>query len=158
LILATASGSLRISSRSDCTISATRSAKLVSAFQPSSLRALLAEQLIHFRGAKVASINLDQLLAARGIEANFVVSVSFPGDVAANLGEGKLNELPHAVALACRQHEVIRLLLLQNEPPKTSSKVCVTPVAAQVILRATKVSPRTGLSWLNRMPFAANRP
>jgi hypothetical protein len=28
----------------------------------------------------------------------------------------------------------------------------------RVILRVTKVSPRIGLSWLNRMPFEANMP
>jgi len=29
---------------------------------------------------------------------------------------------------------------------------------ARVILRVTKVSPRRGLSWLNRMPFDAWMP
>jgi hypothetical protein len=30
--------------------------------------------------------------------------------------------------------------------------------SARVILRVTKVSPRVGDSWLNRMPLAANSP
>ena len=29
---------------------------------------------------------------------------------------------------------------------------------ARVILRVTKVSPRRGLSWLNRIPLQANSP
>jgi hypothetical protein len=79
------------------------------------------------------------------------------------------------VLLAGGHNVIIRLILLQHEPHHFDEVLCVAPVPpgiqvaeikailepkldpgqARVILRVTKVSPRMGDSWLNRMPLLA---
>ena len=87
-------------------------------------------------------------------------------------------KLAHRMLLAGGDDEILRLLLLQHEPLRSHVVARMSPVAQRievaedtgllqpgwirasprVILRVTKVSPRTGDSWLKRMPLQANRP
>ena len=95
---ATALGSLPRSSRSDFTISATRSAKDVSGYHPNSRVALDAspEQRVDLGWTEVASIDFDHHPTGGGIDAHFVVAVALPDDGATHLRESELDEFADA--------------------------------------------------------------
>ena len=50
------------------------------------------------------------------VDALFVDTPATPLYPVADLGEGELDELAHRVSLAGRQHIIIRLFLLQDQP------------------------------------------
>ena len=93
---------------------------------------------------------------------------------AADFGKRQFDELAHRAGLAGRQHEIVGRIRLQDPVHALDIVPRMAPVALglevaeiepslrgrvsmratlRVILRVTKVSPRIGLSWLNRMPL-----
>jgi hypothetical protein len=92
-------------------------------------------------------------------------------------GRPWLDEVAHQGRLAGGQHVVVGLSCcsishmprhIRGHGPSRAWRRCcpdracpeaqLDGAAARVILRVTKVSPRSGLSWLNRMPFEAWMP
>ena len=85
------------------------------------------------------------------------------------MGERLCDEFADRMAFAGRQHIVVGLVLLKDQPHPFDVVTRMSPVSlgieiaeeqpacspylsaatARVILRVTKVSPRIGLSWLN---------
>ncbi len=53
---------------------------------------------------------------------------------------------------------VVTVNRLEADDPRNNPRFKTLRAIARVILRVTKVSPRIGLSWLNRMPLQAYRP
>ena len=125
-----------------------------------------AEQKIDLGRPKIAWIDTYHRAATCPIDAGFVDALAAPLDGDINLRKGVLNKLANTVRFAGGEHIVVRLRLLQNTPHAFDIFAGVAPVAlgievadverllqaemnavtARVILRVTKVSPRSGLS------------
>src|SRR5215469_11370437 len=73
-------------------------------------------KIVHFRRAEIARIDGDQDLAGLGVHPLLLGSRTAPGDLPADLAEGKLDELAHRMGLAGRDHVVLGLVLLQHHP------------------------------------------
>jgi hypothetical protein len=136
----------------------------------------IAEQGLDFGGAEVARVNVNHgFFIPIG---HFVDALTFPAQRHAQGFCCPVNELAHAVLQTGGDNKVIRLFLLQHHPLHAHIVFGVAPVAKGVdithvqavfqaladvgqaagILRVTKVSPRRGLSWLNKMPLQAYMP
>ena len=126
--------SRRTWSRSAATISATSSGKVVVWRQPSLRLGLgrVAQQVVDLERAEVARVDLDQQLAGAAVDALLVQALALPDELAADLGEGALEELAHAVGLAGRQHEIVGAVVLQDAPHALDIVAGMAPVAQGV--------------------------
>ena len=160
----------------------TSSAKSVSCVQPSFLRALrrIAEQQVDLGRPEIARVDLDQHpRRSRRRCPSRSTPLPCQSIVHARLGEGPLDELAHrcasrrsparsrparpaAASATCRRHSrghgPSRAWRRDCRDRARSCRPSSIAATARVILRVTKVSPRIGLSWLNRMPFEACMP
>ncbi len=139
------------------TISVISASRLVSASQPN----------VAWLGG-VAQQHLDlRRPEQRRVDDQVVVHLQ------ADMLERDLAHVPHRRGPAGRDHVVVRAILLQHQPHRLHVVPGVAPVAlgvdvaepqllllpsliratASVTLRVTNSTPRSGLSWLNRMPF-----
>ena len=78
--------------------------------------ARVAEQGIDFGRAKIAGIDGDNLITAGWIDADLVDSAALPLDVHVEGFRTKLDELAYRILFARRNDEIIRFVLLQDEP------------------------------------------
>src|SRR5262249_13897256 len=76
----------------------------------------VAMQIVDLGRAEIARIDRDQDLAALGVDALLLGAGAAPGDLAADLGEGDLDELAHGMGLAGGDDIVLGLVLLQDQP------------------------------------------
>src|SRR5439155_177822 len=67
-----------------------------------------------------------------GVDTLFVDTPPAPGNLAADLGEGELDELAHRVRLAGRQHVIIRHILLQDHPHPLDEVAGMAPVPLRI--------------------------
>jgi hypothetical protein len=102
------------------------------------------------------------------VDAGFIDALAAPFDGAADFGEREFDKLAHRTGLAGRQHEIVGRVRLQYPVHALDKIPGVAPIALgleiaeierlmratlRVILRVTNVSPRIGISWLNRKGF-----
>src|ERR1043166_5944551 len=76
--------------------------------------ARIADQQIDLGRAKISRIDPHQCLAGFPVEAGFLDALAAPLDRAADFGEGELDELAHRARLAGGEHEIVRLICLQD--------------------------------------------
>ena len=145
---------------------------------PTELRSRLSrvtDQQINFSRAKISRIDLDEHFVGLAVDANLLPSCAASNDFSADNRKRALDEVAHRMSLSCCKHVVVWLVLLDDQPHGIDKITRVTPVAlgiqvssveffcnpcamaatARVTLRVTKVSPRSGLSWLKRIPLDA---
>ena len=92
----------------------------------------VAEQLLHFGGAEIARVDLDEHFSGGRVDALLVDAFAFPAQLDADMMEGQGAELADGVVLARSDDEVLRLLLLQDEPHALHVVLGVAPVAEGV--------------------------
>ena len=171
--------SRRAIARSPATISLTSSAKVVFGFQPSFLRALLASPIRQIDLGR-AEIDADRcepaVLPDLLVDAGFLDALAAPLDAAADFGERQFRRIrapsgsrrsPARNRRACRPagsgacprhnpwHGPSRAWRRDCRDRASLPDPVSMRATLRVILRVTKVSPRIGLSWLNRMPLEA---
>ncbi len=134
------------------------------------------QQQVDFCGAEELRVNRDQQLSRRLSPCSLA-----PGPDPCSRSPARANASSQNSRMCVsrgRDHEVFSGLGLQHQPHRldiVTGKAPVTPcvevpnasgtvrpflssATALVILRVTKVSPRRGDSWLNRIPLTANSP
>ncbi len=139
----------------------------------------IAEQRFDLGGTEIARIDADDDPAALAVDSPFLDALALPLEPHAQRQRGLLGELAHRVLLAGGNHEILRpapaaasATVPARSRARAPSRACEsrlprythsssparTRASPRVILRVTKVSPRIGDSWLNRMPLQAYRP
>src|SRR5690349_21108217 len=74
----------------------------------------IADQDVDLGRAEIHRIDAHHGLAALLVDSPLLDAFALPLDAAADFGKGKFDELPHRTRLAGRQHEVIRVIRLQD--------------------------------------------
>src|ERR1700704_970549 len=97
--------------------------------EPAARLARIAEEGLDLGRPEIARVDLDQHLAGRSLDALLLNAATAPDDRLADLGKGLLDEFAHRVALAGRQHIVVGLALLQDQPHALDEIARMTPVA-----------------------------
>ena len=92
----------------------------------------IAEQEFHLGRAEISGIDAHDRFAGALVDAGLVDALALPGDAAADMGEGALDELAHGMRLAGRQHVIVGLGLLQHAPHALDVIAGVAPVALGV--------------------------
>ena len=136
----------------------------------------ITKKLVNFGRAEVLRVNFHQRLSCFCVDTLFVHAFAFPAQLDAGLLERQCAEFAHSMVFASCDDEILRLVVLKNQPHAFNVVLSVSPVSERVevakvklvlkslsdagcvILRVTKVSPRRSLSWLNKMPLTANIP
>ena len=132
------------------TISATSCSKLVR-WPPAELGARLgriAEQQVDLGRPEIARVDLDQDAAGRW-HRRPVSSTPLPRQTirAADLGERALDEFAHRVRLAGRQHIIVGLVLLQDQPHAFDIVARMAPVALGVEIAEVERAPAARARW-----------
>src|SRR6185312_11687156 len=91
--------------------------------------ARIADQHIDLGRAEISRIDPHQGLAGFAIDAGFLDALAAPLDRAADFGEGELDELAHRARLAGGEHEIVRLIRLQDRIHALDVVAGVAPVA-----------------------------
>src|SRR5262245_3477180 len=103
--------------------------RLVSPAELGSGLACIAEQGIDLGGPEIARIDLNEHSAGRLVDAFLLDAAATPNERLADMGESLFDELAHRMRLAGRQHIVVRLALLQDQPHPLDKVAGVSPVA-----------------------------
>ena len=90
----------------------------------------VAQQSVDFGWAEVMRVDFDHRLVVP--VAHLIDALAFPAQLHAKLVGAPLDELAHAVLLACGNHKVFGLVLLQHHPLHTHVVFSVAPVAQGV--------------------------
>src|SRR5262249_49850385 len=88
----------------------------------------VAQQLVDLRRSEVAWVDAYHRLAGPAIEADLVAPAAAPFDSATDMAECELHELPYRMRLARRQHVVVGLGLLHDQPHAFDIVAGVAPV------------------------------
>src|SRR3984885_2449940 len=89
----------------------------------------VADQKIDFGGTEIHGIDAHHGLAGFCVDASLLDALAVPFDAAADLCEGEFDKLAHRAGLACRQHEIVRLVRLQDHVHALDVVLGMTPVA-----------------------------
>ena len=89
----------------------------------------VAEQLFDFGRAEVVGAHFHQHLAGRAVDSLLVHAFAFKNQVDPEVRKGPKGEVAHGVHLVGGEHEVIRLVLLENPPHAFSVFRRIPPVA-----------------------------
>ena len=92
----------------------------------------VAEELFHLGRTEEARVDFNQHLTRGGVDAFLVDAFAFPTQLDADMPECQRAELTHGVVLARGDDEVLRLLLLQDEPHALHVILGIAPVAEGV--------------------------
>src|SRR5439155_11517783 len=88
----------------------------------------IAEQPVGLGRPEISRIDGDEQGTIAGVVTLFVDTPPAPRNLAADLGEGELDELTHRMRLAGGLHIVIRLILLQDGPHSLGEVAGMAPV------------------------------
>src|SRR5262249_38249620 len=93
-----------------------RKARLVAPAELLTRLSGIAEQDVDLSRTEIPRIDLDEDLSGLGVDPGLLDACASPGDPAAHMAEGELDEFAHGMLLACGQHIVVRLVLLEHHP------------------------------------------
>src|SRR5207248_8939568 len=102
---------------------------LVSPAEPLARLARIAKERIRFGRAEITRIDFDQHAAVALIKSLFVEPRSAPFDGSADAGEGLFREFTNRMLLARRQHVIVGLRLLHDEPHALDIIAGMPPIA-----------------------------
>src|SRR5215469_11498782 len=100
--------------------------------EPLSRLCRIADQSVDFGRAIVPRVDRDDRLPRFYIDADFIRATTLPVDAAIDLSEGCLDKFAHAVRRTRREHVIVGLILLQDQPHALDKVARVTPVALGV--------------------------
>src|SRR6202011_424102 len=89
----------------------------------------VADQEVDFRGAEIGRIDPDDRFAGLAVDAGFLDTLAAPLDIAAYFGKRDLDEFAHRAGLSGRQHEIVRLVCLQDPVHALDVVPGVAPIA-----------------------------
>ncbi|RUS30879.1 hypothetical protein BC938DRAFT_478823 [Jimgerdemannia flammicorona] len=92
----------------------------------------VAEQEVDLSGAEILLVDTDTDFARLSVLAHLVHTLALPDDLATRYGKRLLYEGPHRVRLSRRQHEVLRLVLLEHQPHPLDVVARMAPVTLRV--------------------------
>src|SRR5664279_1949211 len=92
----------------------------------------VADQFVDFGGTEIGRIDADDGLAGGRIDAGFVDPFAAPLDAAADFGERDRNEFAHRAGFPGRQHEIVRLIGLQDPVHALDIVPRVAPIAPRL--------------------------
>ena len=99
--------------------------------QPARL-ARIADQQVHLGRAVKGGVDAHDNPPAAPVDAAFVFAPAGPFDVEVQVFGGRFDELPNRVRLAGRQHEILRLVVLQHLPHPHDVVPGKAPIAFRV--------------------------
>lgn len=88
----------------------------------------VAPQVDHIRQAVEVGADLDQDAAGGLVDALFLHALALPFQLDPGIVEGQGGKLPDAVLHPCRDHEIFRLVVLEDQPHTLHIVLGVTPV------------------------------
>ena len=104
----------------------------------------IAEKGLHFGGTEVSPSTATTTLPAWSTRL-LIDSRPCPGQLDPQFVRGQLNELAHAVLLACSNDKILGLLLLQHQPLHLDIIAGVAPVAKRVKIAKVEANGPTRL-------------
>src|SRR5580692_8389631 len=110
----------------------------------------VADQKVDLGGTEILRIDPNQRLAGFLVDAGFLDTLAAPFDAASDFGERQFDELAHRAGLARGQHEIVRLICLQDLVHADDVILGMAPVALGVEIAEVKRLLKPGLDPRHR--------
>src|SRR5260221_6443127 len=90
--------------------------------------ARVAEEEVDLGRSEITRVDADQCLSRRAVHPHLFASRALPGEGTADITEGDLDQFAHGMRLAGREHEIVRLSMLENAPHAVDIVAGMAPV------------------------------